>query len=133
MGMRAISTIVLLIVSNIFMTFAWYGHLKFKATPLWTVILVSWLIAFLEYCFQVPANRMGSYEFTAAQLKIIQEVITLSVFSIFSVLYLKQQFQWNYAVAFALLIGAVFFVFLGGEKTNATDIPQAQSVSLRKE
>ncbi len=82
-------TIVLLTISNIFMTFAWYGHLKYREVPLYKVIIVSWLIAFFEYCFQVPANRIGSYEFTAAQLKTIQEVITLTVFAAFSVLYLK--------------------------------------------
>ncbi len=104
-------TIVLLTISNIFMTFAWYGHLKYKDSPLGIVILISWLIALLEYCFQVPANRLGSYHFTTAQLKIIQEVITLTVFSIFSVLYLKESFKWNYLVGFALMIAAVFFVF----------------------
>jgi len=103
--------ILFLIISNIFMTFAWYGHLKFKHEALWKVIVISWLIAFVEYCFQVPANRWGSYQFTTPQLKVIQEVITLVVFSIFSVLYLKEQFRWNYAVAFVLMIAAVFFVF----------------------
>jgi uncharacterized protein (DUF486 family) len=104
-------TIVLLTASNIFMTFAWYGHLKFKDKPLTVVILVSWLIAFVEYCFQVPANRIGSYTFTAAQLKTIQEVITLVVFSIFSILYLKEDFRWNYAIGFLLIILAVFVIF----------------------
>jgi uncharacterized protein len=104
-------TVLLLIISNVFMTFAWYGHLKFRDSTLWKVILASWLIAFLEYCFQVPANRIGSYNFSAAQLKTIQEVITLVVFSIFSVLYLKQDFRWNYAVGFFFMIGAVFFIF----------------------
>lgn len=98
-------------ISNIFMTFAWYGHLKYKHSPLWIVILVSWLIAFAEYCFQVPANRIGHGTFTAAQLKVIQEVITLVVFSGFSVFYLKEQFRWNYLVGFAMIIGAVFFIF----------------------
>lgn len=93
------------------MTFAWYGHLKFKHVALWLVILISWLIAFFEYCFQVPANRMGHGQFTAAQLKTIQEVITLVVFCAFSVLYLKEDFKWNYAVGFALIIVAVFFIF----------------------
>lgn len=96
------------------MTFAWYGHLRFKSAPLWEAILVSWLIAFLEYCFQVPANRLGSMEFSAAQLKILQEVITLVVFSGFSVLYLKQQFSWNYLAAFGCILGAVYFVFAHG-------------------
>ena len=105
------TTIVLLIISNIFMTFAWYGHLKYKNTPLILAILVSWLIAFAEYCFQVPANRIGHGTFTAAQLKTIQEVITLVVFCIFSVLYLKEDIRWNYFVGFALIIVAVFFIF----------------------
>lgn len=104
-------TIILLTISNIFMTFAWYGHLKFKQSAMWKVILVSWLIAFAEYCFQVPANRIGSYEFSAAQLKMMQEVITLVVFCVFSVLYLKEELKWNYLVGFALILGAVFFVF----------------------
>ena len=104
-------TIVLLTISNIFMTFAWYGHLRFKESPLWIVILVSWGIAFFEYCFQVPANRIGSYEFTTAQLKTIQEVITLVVFCLFSVLYLKEGLKWNYLVGFACMALAVFFVF----------------------
>jgi uncharacterized protein len=104
-------TIALLTVSNIFMTFAWYGHLKFRNTVLWKVILISWLIAFAEYCFQVPANRIGSYEFSTAQLKTIQEVITLVVFSVFSILYLREEFKWNYAVGFLMMIGAVFVIF----------------------
>lgn len=104
-------TIVLLTISNVFMTFAWYGHLNYKESALWKVILVSWLIAFLEYCFQVPANRFGHYQFSAAQLKTIQEVITLIVFCAFSVLYLKEPLKWNYLVGFSLIAGAVFFVF----------------------
>lgn len=104
-------TIILLTISNIFMTIAWYGHLKFRSVPLWIVILISWGIAFFEYCFQVPANRIGYGQFNAAQLKTIQEVITLVVFSVFSILYLKEEFKWNYAVGFVLMIAAVFFVF----------------------
>jgi uncharacterized protein (DUF486 family) len=104
-------TIGLLLVSNLFMTFAWYGHLKYRSSPLWIAILVSWGIAFFEYCFQVPANRIGSYEFSTAQLKMIQEVITLLVFCGFSVFYLKEGLKWNYLVGFAFMIGAVFFVF----------------------
>jgi len=104
-------TVVLLTISNIFMTFAWYGHLKYKSSPLWIAIFVSWMIAFAEYCFQVPANRIGSYQFTGAQLKTIQEVITLVIFSGFSVLYLREEFKWNYLVGFAMMIGAVFFIF----------------------
>jgi hypothetical protein len=104
-------TIALLTVSNIFMTFAWYGHLKYKDSPLWIVILVSWGIAFFEYCFQVPANRIGHYEFSAAQLKTIQEVITLVVFCVFSVVYLKEELKWNYLAGFALMAGGVFVIF----------------------
>ena len=110
--MQGLVTVVLLTISNIFMTFAWYGHLRFKSSPLWQAILFSWLIASLEYCFQVPANRIGSYQFSTAQLKIIQEVITLIVFSIFSVLYLKEQLRWNYIVAFIFMVAAVCFVFM---------------------
>ncbi|GAB4438038.1 MAG: DMT family protein [bacterium] len=102
---------LLLTVSNIFMTFAWYGHLKFKNAPLWKVILISWFIAFVEYCFQVPANRIGHNTFSAAQLKTMQEVITLVVFSIFSVFYLKESLKWNHLVGFAMIIGAVVFIF----------------------
>src|SRR3954451_19104834 len=105
------TTIVLLTISNIFMAIAWYGHLRHKSAPLALTILVSWLIAFVEYCFQVPANRIGHATFTAAQLKVIQEVITLVVFSFFSVLYLKESLKWNYLVGFALILLAVFFVF----------------------
>lgn len=104
-------TILLLLGSNIFMTFAWYGHLRYRDVALWKVILISWLIAFFEYCLQVPANRIGYGTFTGAQLKVIQEVITLVVFAGFSVLYLKEDFKWNYAVSFVLILGAVFFAF----------------------
>lgn len=104
-------TVALLFISNIFMTFAWYGHLKFRDKPLLIVVIVSWLIAFVEYLFQVPANRFGYGQFNAAQLKTIQEVITLVVFSVFSVLYLREEFRWNYAVGFFFIILAVFFIF----------------------
>ena len=104
-------TVALLTVSNVFMTVAWYGHLKYKDSSLWKVILISWSIAFLEYCFQVPANRIGHYQFSAAQLKIIQEVITLIVFAVFSIFYLKEGLRWNYVVAFMMIIGAVVFMF----------------------
>jgi uncharacterized protein len=106
--MRAI---VLLTISNIFMTIAWYGHLRFKHVGLWKVIVIAWLIAFVEYCFQVPANRIGSEQFTTAQLKTIQEVITLIVFCVFSVVYLKEPLKWNYLAGFACMVAAVFFVF----------------------
>ena len=103
--------IILLTVSNVFMTFAWYGHLRFKGSAIWIVILVSWGIAFLEYCFQVPANRIGHSVYSAAQLKTIQEIITLVIFSIFAVLYLKEEFKWNYLVGFVFIILAAFFIF----------------------
>lgn len=108
---RQFLPVILLTVSNVFMTFAWYGHLRFKGAALWLVILVSWGIALFEYCFQVPANRIGAEYFTTAQLKTIQEVITLIVFSVFSVLYLKEEFRWNYLVGFCFIILAVFFIF----------------------
>jgi len=104
-------TVILLTISNVFMTAAWYGHLKYKETSLAKVVLVSWLIAFVEYCFQVPANRIGHYEFSAAQLKTMQEVITLIVFCVFSVFYLREDLKWNYLVGFGLIAAAVFFVF----------------------
>ena len=93
------------------MTIAWYGHLKFEDSPLWKVIIICWLIAFVEYCFQVPANRIGHGQFTVAQLKTIQEVITLVVFSIFSLVYLKEELKWNYVLGFVMIIGAVFVIF----------------------
>src|SRR5574344_478294 len=108
---KALTPVILLTLSNIFMTFAWYGHLKFRNSALWLVILVSWGIAFFEYCLQVPANRIGYQVFDAAQLKTIQEVITLVVFCFFSVFYLKENLKWNYIVGFALIFLAVFFVF----------------------
>ncbi len=104
-------TIGLLLASNIFMTFAWYGHLKFKDSALFTVILVSWGIAFFEYVLQVPANRIGHEHFSAAQLKTIQEVITLSVFAVFSVFYLKEPLTWNHLVGFSFIAVGAFFIF----------------------
>jgi uncharacterized protein len=104
-------TILLLLIANVFMTVAWYGHLKFKQAPLVTVIFASWMIAFVEYCFQVPANRWGHGEFSAPQLKTIQEIVTLLVFSAFSVLYLKETIRWNHMVGFVLIAGAAFFIF----------------------
>ncbi|MFZ1513092.1 MAG: DMT family protein, partial [Tabrizicola sp.] len=104
-------TIGLLIASNVFMTFAWYGHLKFKSTALITVILISWGIAFFEYVLQVPANRIGHEHFSAAQLKTIQEVITLSVFAVFSVLYLKEPLSWNHLIGFGFIAVGAFFIF----------------------
>ena len=104
--------IVLLTFSNVFMTFAWYGHLKFKDRPLGLVIAASWGIAFFEYVLQVPANRWGSNVYSPVQLKIAQEIITLSVFSVFAVLYLKSSIRWNHLVAFALMVAAAGFTFL---------------------
>lgn len=117
-------TVVLLTISNVFMTFAWYGHLKFKASPLWIAILASWLIAFVEYCFQVPANRFGHHQFSAAQLKVMQEVITLVVFGVFSVLYLREEFRWNYLLSFALILAAVVCMFgFRGERSTTAESP----------
>ena len=107
----ALTTIGLLLLSNIFMTFAWYGHLKYKHLPIFLVILVSWGIAFFEYCLQVPANRMGHGVFSAVQLKTIQEVITLLVFCAFSVWYLGEPVKWNHLLGFALIVLAVWVIF----------------------
>jgi len=104
-------TVILLIFSNIFMTFAWYGHLKFRQEALWKVILVSWGIALLEYCFQVPANRIGADRFSPVQLKVMQEIITLVVFSVFVTFYFGEHLRWNHAVAGLFLVAAAFFVF----------------------
>lgn len=103
--------IVLLIGSNVFMTTAWYWHLRFKEVPLFQVILISWGLALIEYCLAVPANRYGSAVYSAAQLKTIQEVVTLMVFAAFSVLYLKQAITWNHVIGFALIASGAFFVF----------------------
>jgi uncharacterized protein len=106
------STVLLLILSNVFMTFAWYGHLKFgHAWPLWKAILVSWAIASIEYCLAVPANRLGYGSFTAFQLKIVQEVITLVVFMVFATTFLREKLAWNHVAAFLFLGGAAFFAF----------------------
>lgn len=103
-------TLLLLTISNIFMTIAWYGHLKHRESPLWIAILASWLIAFVEYCFQVPANRWGAERFSPVQLKVMQEVITLVVFGLFSMMYLGQRLSWNHLAAFMLITFAVFLV-----------------------
>jgi len=108
-----LTPVLLLIGSNVFMTLAWYGHLRFKQVPLAGVILVSWAIAFVEYCMAVPANRWGSAAYTTAELKTIQEVVTLLVFAGFSVLYLKEPITWNYAIGFALVAAGGFFIFRG--------------------
>ncbi len=106
-------TIALLVVSNTFMTIAWYGHLRFEGVPYWKVILASWAIAFFEYCFMVPANRIGHDSgLSGFQLKMVQEVITLIVFSVFAVLYLKEPLRWNHLASFLCLLGAVYFMFI---------------------
>jgi uncharacterized protein len=113
-----LAPIALLFASNIFMTFAWYGHLKYSKLssggimPLWKVVLLSWGIAFFEYILMVPANRWGSASYSTAELKIIQEVITLIVFMAFAALYLREKMQWNHIAAFACIIAAVAFTFL---------------------
>ncbi|MBN8569165.1 MAG: DMT family protein [Ignavibacteria bacterium] len=109
--MNTLTTVVLLVISNIFMNFAWYGHLKKMEYPVWQAILVSWGIAFFEYVLMVPANRIGFQTLTIFQLKILQEVITISVFVLIAIFYFKESMKWNYMVAFGFIIGAVFFVF----------------------
>lgn len=107
------TTVCLLLASNIFMTIAWYGHLKYPNSPLWLAIGVSWLIAFFEYCLQVPANRIGKeHGYNLFQLKVTQEIITLLVFVVFIRIYFREGLRWNHLVAFAFLIGAVYFAFL---------------------
>ena len=115
-------TVVLLTISNLFMTLAWYGHLRYLRGghwPMLAVILISWGIAFFEYCFQVPANRIGYASYSATQLKIIQEVISLAVFSIFAIAVLGEKLRWNHAVSFLFLLGAVFFAFLKAKPGGA--------------
>ena len=109
----AVTPVALLILSNVFMTFAWYGHLKYKAAPIWAAVLVSWGIAFFEYWLAVPANRIGSAVYSAAELKTMQEVITLAVFAGFSVLYLKEPLGWNHLVGFGLIAAGAAFIFQG--------------------
>lgn len=111
LSLSAVLPIAMLLASNVFMTFAWYGHLKYKSTALVLAVVVSWGIAFFEYCLAVPANRIGSEFYTTAQLKTIQEVITLVVFAGFSVLYLKEPLGWNHAVGFAFIIAGAYFIF----------------------
>lgn len=109
--MAFLAPIALLFASNVFMTFAWYGQLKFPNAVLWQVVLISWGIAFFEYCLAVPANRIGHQVYSAAQLKTMQEIITLLVFAVFSVIYLGESLKWNHMVAFMFLCGAAFFSF----------------------
>ncbi len=107
-----LKTIGLLLLSNVFMTYAWYGHLKtLGSKPLWIAILASWSVAFLEYCFQVPANRIGFQHFSLAQLKVIQEVITMVVFSVFAIWFMKEPLNRNFIYASLCLVGAVYFIF----------------------
>ncbi len=108
---KVMKTVILLIISNVFMTIAWYGHLKFENVPLWKVIIISWLIAFIEYAFMVPANRIGKLEgMSAYQLKMIQEVITIIIFIVFAVFILKEPLKWNHIVGFIFLFLSVFFI-----------------------
>lgn len=106
------TTVLLLIASNVFMTFAWYGHLKFRHIPIWTAIFASWGIAFFEYCLQVPANRLGYGQFNAFQLKIIQEIVTLVVFIVFAIFYLGESPRWNHLASLLCIVMAVYFAFL---------------------
>jgi hypothetical protein len=113
-------TVILLTISNTFMTFAWYGHLKYEKSALWKAILVSWLIAFFEYCFQVPANRIGHENgMSGYQLKVVQEAITLAVFCVFAMFYLKERLAWNHLVGFGCVLAGVFFVFHRWQGTGA--------------
>ncbi|HEY9235990.1 MULTISPECIES: DMT family protein [Phenylobacterium] len=112
-NMAAIAPILLLIASNIFMTFAWYGHLKVEHRPIWLLVVASWGIAFFEYCLAVPANRIGRTVYSAAELKTMQEVITLGVFAVFSVTYLGDRFTWNHAIGFMLIAAGALFIFKG--------------------
>jgi uncharacterized protein (DUF486 family) len=105
--------ILMLVASNVFMTFAWYGHLKFKGSPIYLAVMVSWMIAFFEYWLAVPANRIGSSVYSSAELKTMQEVITLSVFAVFSVFYLKEALTWNHALGFAFIAGGAALIFKG--------------------
>lgn len=114
-------TALLLVASNVFMTLAWYGHLKYRHHALWLAILASWLIALPEYCLQVPANRIGYATFSAYQLKIMQEVITLAVFMAFAFVYLKERPQWNHLVSMVLIVAAVYFAFLPGDPRQALE------------
>lgn len=130
-------TTLLLALSNIFMTFAWYGHLKWpqiKTGPMWIAILVSWLIALFEYCLQVPANRIGHREYPVAQLKIMQEAITLVVFCGFSILFIKENLKWNYLAAFGCIFAAVFFAFLDKwQPESASVVPASQVEAVSTE
>ena len=109
MNWTLVFPVLMLSISNVFMTFAWYGQLRFPTTPLWILVLAGWGIAFFEYCFAVPANHFGHQVYSAAQLKTIQEVVTLIVFAVFSILYLGEALRWNHLAAFACLVAAAYF------------------------
>ena len=111
MNWTPVFPVLMLSISNVFMTFAWYGQLRFPMTPLWILVLAGWGIAFFEYCFAVPANHYGHQVYSAAQLKTIQEVVTLIVFAVFSILYLGEALRWNHLAAFACLVAAAYFSF----------------------
>ena len=111
MNWTLVFPVLMLSISNVFMTFAWYGQLRFPTTPLWILVLAGWGIAFFEYCFAVPANHFGHQVYSAAQLKTIQEVATLIVFAVFSILYLGEALRWNHLAAFACLVAAAYFSF----------------------
>ena len=123
-------TVLLLVASNVFMTFAWYGHLRHRSAALWSVVVVSWLIAFFEYCFQVPANRIGyNAGLSASKLKTIQEVITLAVFAVFAALYLKEPIRWNVIVGFAFILVGATFIF----SPWRAEAPNAPATEVRQE
>ena len=129
-----VQTIFLLALSNVFMTFAWYGHLKYKSAPLFLVIITSWGIAFFEYVLQVPANRWGSSVYSTTELKIIQEVITIAVFSGFALLYLGEKIRWNHVMAFLCVIAAVAFTFIpknGNQQRAKPENSIAETASSR--
>lgn len=129
------TTFLLLLLSNVFMTFAWYGHLKRTDVPLWQAILFSWGIAFFEYCLMVPANRIGHQGgMSGYQLKVLQEGITLGVFIVFALLYLKEKPSWNYMVAFALIFAAVLITFRkpGNKESNPPPVPELRTVEPTK-
>ena len=129
---RTLQTVGLLVVSNTFMTVAWYGHLKHKNSPLLLAILLSWAIALFEYVFQVPANRIGSGQFSLMQLKIMQECITLAVFMIYAFIIYRETLKWNYAVSMFLIVAAVYFAFIGGEDRKSTQTPPIQRTQESK-
>lgn len=131
--MEKLWPILLLVGSNIFMTYAWYGHLKdFKHRGLLLVIMISWGVAFFEYCLQVPANRLGRAVYSLAQLKIMQEVITMCVFAAFAVLYMRERLSWNYLWAGLCMVGAVYFIFRGtGDPAQAAQVAQAGGTLMK--